>query len=348
MCHLARVLARRGHHAELFSFAPTPQVDDSGALTTPLSRAGGTVNLPRHLISGGFDLVVVKNGLFEWGPVLRRHLAPSTALWAWTGHAHDQPAMAAWGEPEVARAFGRIVFLTQWQADAATARFPLLDQITQLILRHAIAPRFETMFADFEDFRAAKQGRLQILAYTSTPFRGLDVLLATWPHLHARIPSAELRVHSSMAVYGVSEAEDPHHALYARAASLPGVRLAGSLPQATLAQAMRGYGGLAYLNTFPETGCIALMEALAAGLRVVTSALGALPETSEGWARLLPVERELPDRFIDAWTEELEVDEEAWLERQWAQVQAYRQNNWAARADAWEQAFASAPLARTG
>ena len=69
---------------------------------------------------------------------------------------------------------------------------------------------------------------------------------------------------------------------------LPGVVYRGSIPNFELRKELPIFDILAYPNTFEETSCIAVIEALSAGLRVVTSNLGALPETTEGWARMYP------------------------------------------------------------
>jgi hypothetical protein len=84
-----------------------------------------------------------------------------------------------------------------------------------------------------------------------------------------------------MRVYGISAADDQAQfdALYRKARDLEGVTLVGSLPQLELAERLEHCRVLGYPNHFEETFCIAAAEAQAAGCPVVTSALGALPET---------------------------------------------------------------------
>lgn len=50
---------------------------------------------------------------------------------------------------------------------------------------------------------------------------------------------------------------------------------------------------------FKETSCLAVVEAMAAGCRVIAPYLGALPETTAGYARLYPWQ---PDHELHAAT----------------------------------------------
>lgn len=117
------------------------------------------------------------------------------------------------------------------------------------------------------------------LVYSSTPFRGLSHLPRLFHQIKTDAPQSELEVCSSMGVYGVTDKDDEaaYGALY-RELSACGAVSHGSIRQKELADILCSARVFAYPNTFAETFCIAVLEAQAAGLPVVTSKLGALPE----------------------------------------------------------------------
>ena len=92
-------------------------------------------------------------------------------------------------------------------------------------------------------------------------------------------------------------------------------------------------------------------EALAAGLKVISNTFGALPETTMGFADLLPVAgnftREAHVAGITALLDRNEADflraPKEWAQERFAQAQAVgRISNWAARAAQWEALLAPA------
>jgi glycosyltransferase involved in cell wall biosynthesis len=98
-----------------------------------------------------------------------------------------------------------------------------------------------------------------------------------------------LKVFSSLKVYQVTEDRDEWEPLYRRCAETAGVEYVGSLTQPELARELRSVNILGYPNTFAETSGISVMEALASGCFVVTSNWGYLPETTAGFAPLIPL-----------------------------------------------------------
>ncbi|WP_448527943.1 O-linked N-acetylglucosamine transferase family protein [Parathermosynechococcus lividus] len=281
LCYLADHLSQRGHQISLFKFNNVPHIE----------IVRGVPHFPLSLLTAEFleylnpEVAILLNRGFG-NQDLRAMLPPATRLVLWTQHAYNQPAVAPLRDPQEQALYDHVVLISDWQRQTYIEHFQLPpNKIT--ILRNAIAPCFENLFADSDSILAHKTPHLT-LAYTSTPFRGLNLLLEVMPQIHAAHPTATLNVYSSMKVYHQTDEDDKYADLYQRCQALPGVNYIGSLPQPDLVQALRTTTIWAYPNTFAETSCIAALEAMASGCYLITSAFGALPETTAGFADLIP------------------------------------------------------------
>jgi glycosyltransferase involved in cell wall biosynthesis len=302
-------------------------------------------DLPHELFARPQTIAVLLNDTGLVAAQLRRALPQPPRLVLWTQHAHDQPAVQWLRTTEGQELWDQVVCISDWQRQMYVQHLGLARPIT--VLRNAISPAFERSWASADELAAAKASP-PLLAYTSTPFRGLDVLVECFPEIRRRCEGCRLAVYSSMQVYHQSEAGDPHAPLYAACRQTEGIDYRGSVSQRELAEGLAAASILAYPNTFAETSCIAAMEALAAGLLVVTADLGALPETCQGYARLIEplgpgrTRQKFAADFVGtvvAAVREIAADSAAFAERQFRQSQHIRQTcTWDQRAAEWEAA----------
>lgn len=343
LCYLAIELAKLGHGVSLVNHTSRPGI-----------RQGVTHANLNHIpmpILHTADIYVILNGCaWEYFEQIDPHSKPNTPHVLWTQHAHDQPAVQPLTDTKVRDFWDAYVLISNWQQQCYERAFGI-DKSRIQILRNAVGPRFLGLF---DGPIMAQKAWPPVFCYTSTPFRGLDRLLIAFKQIQAEIPEARLQVFSGMKVYfkGEQEEDDPCRPLYELCRQMPGVEYHGSVPQPDLALALRRATALAYPNTYAETSCISVMEAMAAGCEVITSDLGALRETCAGFGHLLPPlgdGGQHADQFARRAIEVMAAyrrDPAATEQRLSAQVAyANTETTWAHRARQWEE-WASAFLAR--
>ena len=196
----------------------------------------------------------------------------------WNQLSYDQEAINFLNDTGMVNRIDHFVFVSYWQAEIYRKFFDLPDSKINVIKNACIG---------VEPKLKGDNNKIKV-CYTSTPWRGLDILLDSWAELN---PQAELHIFSGTKIYGnefYKSQDDIHKHLYNKCNDIPNVIYRDNISNADLRKELPSFDILAYPNTFEETSCISVIEAISAGLRVVCSSLGALPETTEGWARMYP------------------------------------------------------------
>jgi glycosyltransferase involved in cell wall biosynthesis/Flp pilus assembly protein TadD len=323
LVYLAEALATRGHRAVIFNHCDTP-------CTVGDVEYASWQTLPVRCVADRPDVVVAVR---DWRLIGQLRLAPLQLFW--TLDAFDQAFLANLGDRQARAAIDFVVVGSDWQA-ATFREHHDVPAWQMVVTRQGTA----ASAAHSDATRRPASSRTRKLVYLSTPFRGLDVLLDLFPRIRAACPDAELDVFSSMRVYGWSAADDEREfaALYAKARQ-PGVTLVGTRPQLELAERLQQARVLAYPNHYAETFCIAAIEAQAAGCAVVTTALGALPQTvGEGGICIPgdPRSRAYQDAFVGHCVRLL-TDDTQWENMSRAAFdRAWRDYTWLGVAREWE------------
>lgn len=167
-----------------------------------------------------------------------------------------------------------IVFVSHWQYNQFRTAMGVPA------FKSVVIPNATTVCSYLPRNNAVKR-----IVYSSTPWRGLDVLLSAWNMLDNA--NAHLDVFSSTQIYG-SEFAANNDSLYQElwdfCRNHPRITLHGHQPNSTVKHYLSQADILAYPSTWEETFCLSALEALTAGCHLVTTNLGALPEVAGPWA----------------------------------------------------------------
>jgi glycosyltransferase involved in cell wall biosynthesis len=171
------------------------------------------------------------------------------------------------------------IFVSHWQYNKFKQDFNA-PAYKSIILRNAVEP--------IPLVEKSKTGKLK-LVYTSTPWRGLDVLLNSLLILNR--DDIELDIFSSTKIYGehfVKITQGQFDWLFDQAKNQKNVNFHEYQPNNVVRDYVQNAHIFPYPSTFEETSCLSAIEAASAGCQIVTSNLGALPETCNDWATYIP------------------------------------------------------------
>jgi tetratricopeptide (TPR) repeat protein len=182
----------------------------------------------------------------------------------------------------------RIIALTEWHKNPLSNRYGISKD------RFAILPNgLKTKF--YEKDRSSDDSNIPNFIWSSSPDRGLDVLLGLWPSIRDRYPEARLDIFygwnlidkiidamKNRGQYGTYlEYIKTNIMLKMHELGLEegGIYNHGRVNQKELSDAQYNAGFWAYPTEFMETFCITALENQAAGVIPITSNLAALQET---------------------------------------------------------------------
>jgi len=258
----------------------------------------------------------------------------------WEQLSYDQPNVQALRDRKYVDDLDWIIFNSHWSYNQFRLRFKIPEYKTR-VLQNFIHPFPHPLKKDNSKIK---------LIYTSTPWRGLAILMRTVEMLNEKRNDFEVDIYSSTLVYGSNFDElnkKKYQSLFDKCIEIPNINYKGYATNEEVRQALMKSHILAYPCIFEETSCLAAIEAMAAGCKVVTTNYGALPETCGRFARYIcfePHVQRLIDSYVEVLSEEMDnIFSEKTLESLQYQVNHYN-TEWSidTRLKEWEAFLAGA------
>jgi UDP-glucose:(glucosyl)LPS alpha-1,2-glucosyltransferase len=171
--------------------------------------------------------------------------------------------------------FDKLIFVSNQQMQTYNLALGVPYQ-SSLVMKNAIDP----IMLD----EAKPTDKINII-YHTTPHRGLELLVPCFEKLAETNDNIHLDVYSSFSIYGWEERDKQYQPLFDQIKAHPQMTYHGYQPNDVVREALKKAHIFGYPNIWPETSCIAVLEAMSAQCEVVCPNHAALFETTAGYAR---------------------------------------------------------------
>ena len=195
----------------------------------------------------------------------------------WQQLSYDQANVQNMTNKDFVNSIDCFAFVSHWQFEKFRKYFNVPED-RSVILKNAT-----TSFK----LKTKRNKKKLKLIYTSTPWRGLNVLIESIKQLNEIRDDFEIDIYSSTIIYGdgfYNSENKLYENLFDECKKTKNINYKGYATNQQIRKAVFEADIMAYPNIFEETSCISVIEAMSAGCYLVTTNYGVLPETATSFA----------------------------------------------------------------
>ena len=199
----------------------------------------------------------------------------------WVHHFVNQKEIQNLSSKDYVDKLDWIVFNSNWNFEKYVYQFKIPES-KSIVIRNAI---------EKIDYGKKPKDKISLI-YHTTPWRGLVHLLKVFKNLN--LEDVELNVCSSTIIYGKkfdSQLGKKYENIFNECKNTKNVNYFGYLENKKVIDLLKKTHIFAHPSIWPETSCIAAIEAMAAGCEVVSTNLGALYETCSPFGTFVGFDR---------------------------------------------------------
>ena len=218
----------------------------------------------------------------------------------WQHLSYDQPNVQYMRDRKFVDSIDYFIYVSSWQYNKFREQFQI-PEYKSFVIKNATHP-FESVPKPI--LNTIPQTKIKLL-YSSTPWRGLAVLIKAIEILNKTRDDFEVDIYSSTKIYGSQFEENEKgkfDELFNKCKNTPNVNYHGYASNEEIRKALLTTHIYSYPSIFAETSCLAIIEAMSAGCHVVTTNYGALPETCGEFATMIEFDssrQNLIERYAD-------------------------------------------------